>query len=325
MSDLLVKTHSPLWIDTAEDAAEGMHNPKLYIGGGLAGGLVVGSLLNPLSGVAILAYGIYLAWDANERNSDQIEAVSEGLIAHLLNKKQLGKYQSEVGAEQVRVELTEAIARDLRLSDDAESLARTWGLLGKPKALPPVDTQLSIADQHPPEHAQGDMTTTPPIGPSTVGDDSRRPSQAPVDIGFSAPWDEPANQCDGTGDGGDDETEAVIDDNLTGDDDRSPYGLDKLRGVSMKQFKEQLTSLGITAESGCFKSVELLQYPGAVLFVERRLRSFWQEYGSTRIPHAVYFVFGIQSGGNRSAEFKQQYEEAKMWVTKWFNENLASD
>jgi hypothetical protein len=313
----------PLWIDAAEDAAEGMHNPKLFIGGGLAGGLILGSLLNPLTGLAALAYGLYLAWEANERNSDQIEAVGDGLVAHLLDKKQLSKYQAEVGADQVQSELTEAIARDLMLSNDAESLARTWGLLGKPKALPPVDAPPSIADQHPPEQTQGDMPTTPPYGAATTVDDDRRPSQAPTAIGSSAPWDEPENECDGTGDDGDDETGAVIDDNLTGDDDSSPYGLDKLRGVSMKQFKDQLTSLGITAESGCFKSVELLQYPGAALFVERRLRAFWQEFGSTRVPHAVYFVFGLQSGGNRSAEFKQQYAEAKLWVTNWFKENLA--
>ncbi|MBD1876243.1 hypothetical protein H6F75_22410 [Nodosilinea sp. FACHB-131] len=140
----LTKLH-PLWIDTAEDAAEGMHNPKLYIGGGLAGGLVLGSLLNPLTGIAALGYGLYLAWDANERNSDQIEAVSEGLIAHLLDKKQLRKYQADVGAEQVQAELTQAIARDLRLSDDAETLAKSLGLLGKPKARPQLPPKPSEA------------------------------------------------------------------------------------------------------------------------------------------------------------------------------------
>lgn len=314
----LVQTYSPLWIDTAEDAAEGMHNPKLYIGGGLAGGLVLGSLLNPLSGIATLAYGIYLAWDANERNSDQIEAVSEGLIAHLLNKKQLRQYQAEVGADQVQFELTQAIARDLRLSDDAETLAKSLGLLGKPKALPP-------ADQPTPEHAQGDMTTPPPIGTATVGDDGGRRSQPAIAIGSSAPWDDDENGCDDTATEADDKNAPVIDDRRTIFDDKSPYGLDKLRGVSMRQFKDQLTRLGITAESGSFKSVELLKYPGAVNIVECRLRSFWQEFGSARIPHAVYFVFGLQSGGNRSETFKQQYEEAKLWVTNWFKANLPQE
>lgn len=134
----------PLWIDTAEDAAEGMHNPKLFIGGGLAGGFILGSLLNPLTGIAALAYGIYLAWDANERNSDQIEAVGDGLVAHLLDKKKLREYQAAVGGDRVQAELAQAIARELRLSDDAERLAKSLGLLGKgvaavaPAALPPV-------------------------------------------------------------------------------------------------------------------------------------------------------------------------------------------
>jgi len=175
------------------------------------------------------------------------------------------------------------------------------------------------------EHAQGDTAATPPYGPSIAVDDNRRPSQPPIAMGFSAPWDEAENVGDDTAAVDDDESESVIDDNLAVIDDSSPYSLDKLRGVSMKQFKDQLASQGITAESGCFKSVELLQYPGASLFVERRLRAFWQEFGSTRIPHAVYFVFGLQSGGSRSAEFKQQYAEAKLWVTNWFKENLAHE
>ncbi|MBW4486118.1 MAG: hypothetical protein KME14_26645 [Tildeniella torsiva UHER 1998/13D] len=322
MSNLV--TSHPLWIDTAEDAAEGMHNPKLYIGGGLAGGLVLGSLLNPLTGLAALSYGLYMAWDANERNSDQIEAVSEGLIAHLLDKKQLRKYQAEVGADQVQSELTQAIARELRLSDDAETLARSLGLLGKPKALPPADTGSSMAAQ-PTEHAQGDMTTTPPIGTATDGDDGGRRSQPAIAIGSSAPWDDEENGCDDTATDADDKNATVIDDRRTIFDDKSPYGLDKLRGVSMRQFKDQLTRLGITAESGSFKSVELLKYPGASTIVEQRLRSFWKEFGSARIPHAVYFVFGLQSGGNRSETFKQQYEEAKLWVTNWFKENLPHE
>ncbi|MBD2115029.1 hypothetical protein, partial [Nodosilinea sp. FACHB-141] len=76
-------------------------------------------------------------------NSDQIEAVSDGLIAHLLDKKQLRAYQGEVGADQVQAELAQAIARELRLSDEAETLAKSLGLLGKPKApqLPPKPSE----------------------------------------------------------------------------------------------------------------------------------------------------------------------------------------
>jgi hypothetical protein len=191
--------------------------------------------------------------------------------------------------------------------------------------LPTLYLEPSRADQPLPEHAQGDMADPPPYGASIAVDDDRRQSQPAIAMGFSAPWDDDENVGDDTATDGDDETESVIDDNFAVIDDSSPYGLDKLRGVSMKQFKEQLARLGITAESGCFKSVELLQYPGASLFAERRLRAFWQEFGSTRIPHAVYFVFGLQSGGSRSAEFKQQYAEAKLWVTNWFKENLAHE
>ena len=149
----------PLWIDTAEDAAEGMHNPKLFIGGGLVGGLVLGSLLNPLTGLAALAYGLYLAWDANERNSDQLEAVGEGLVAHLLDKKHLREYQADVGADRVQAELAQAIARDLRLSDEAETLAKSLGLLGKNAPTAPPELPSVAPEAAPPLPA--------PIGTST--------------------------------------------------------------------------------------------------------------------------------------------------------------
>ena len=147
------------WIDTAEDAAEGMHNPKLFIGGGLGLGLILGSLLNPITGLAALAYGVYLAWDANERNSDQIEAVGDGLIAHLLDKKQLREYHAASGTERVHAELAQAIARELRLSGDAEQLAKSLGLLGKNAAPAPL--------QLPPVVAEDAPLLPAPIGAST--------------------------------------------------------------------------------------------------------------------------------------------------------------
>ena len=153
----------PLWIDTAEDAAEGMHNPKLFIGGGLAGGLILGSLLNPLTGLAALAYGIYLAWDANERNSDQLEAVGDGLVAHLLDKKHLREYQTDVGTDRVQAELAQAIARELRLSDEAEKLAKSLGLLGKAPAAAPTTAQPEL----PPAAPEAAPPLPAPIGAST--------------------------------------------------------------------------------------------------------------------------------------------------------------
>jgi RecA/RadA recombinase len=168
-------TTQPLWIDTAEDAAEGMHNPKLYIGGGLAGGLILGSLLNPLTGIAALAYGIYLAWDANERNSDQIEAVGDGLVAHLLDKKHLRQYQVDVGGDRVQAELAQAIARELSLSDDAEKLAKSLGLLGKnapaaPPQLPPAASE-NTASLPAPIGASALPVAATPIGPQQWDED----------------------------------------------------------------------------------------------------------------------------------------------------------
>lgn len=133
--------------------------------------------------------------------------------------------------------------------------------------VPPLPSVYVERFDRMPGHAQGDRMTPPPYGPSPPVADSRRPSQASVAGGFSAPWDDAENV-------GDDDAEAVIDDNLTVINDGSPYGLDKLRGVSLKQFKEQLNRHGITPESGCFKSVELLQYPGASLFVVPILARF---------------------------------------------------
>ncbi|MGB5972699.1 MAG: hypothetical protein WBG38_05245 [Nodosilinea sp.] len=163
----------------------------------------------------------------------------------------------------------------------------------------------------PPEHTQGYTADPLPSEPSST---RHGLSQLNDDRAFSAPWDEPSSTVI-------DPSSTVIDDTVTG----SPYGLDKLKGVSLKQFKDQLARLGITPESGSFKSIELLRYPGTASIIEARLRSFWREFGSTRTPHAIYFVFGLQDGGNRSPEFKEQYEQAKLWVTNWFKEQLPHE
>ncbi|NER80929.1 MAG: hypothetical protein F6K42_15440 [Leptolyngbya sp. SIO1D8] len=115
---------SHYWLDVAEDKAESMHNPKLYIGIGLGGGLVLGSLLNPFTALIALAWAIFCAWNANESNSDQIEAVEDGIIAHLLDKKQLRQYATEVGMAQVELELATASSRQLSLTEAAETLGK---------------------------------------------------------------------------------------------------------------------------------------------------------------------------------------------------------
>lgn len=191
--------------------------------------------------------------------------------------------------------------------------------------LPTVYFNQGAATSAPLESTQGYTAAPLPSEPSAAVIDRQRLSD-PTDAGaFSVPWDDPSStvidpSADVSG-----LSAAVIDDAVTGFDDRSPYGLDKLKGVSLKQFKDQLARLGITPESGSFKSVELLRYPGTASIIEARLRSFWREFGSTRISHAIYFVFGLQDGGNRSPEFKEQYEEAKLWISNWFKENLAHE
>jgi hypothetical protein len=115
---------SPHWLDLAEQRAEVSQNPKIYIGAGLAGALLAGTLLNPLTAVLAALWGLYMAWEANEAVSDHMEAVEDGIIAHLLDKKQLRQYLAEFGKEQVQMELQVAIARELPLSDAATEAAK---------------------------------------------------------------------------------------------------------------------------------------------------------------------------------------------------------
>lgn len=190
-------------------------------------------------------------------------------------------------------------------------------------------------------YMQSPASATPATGAAAIpalADDSPLPTELssavidrhrlshPSDAGaFSVPWDEPMTDVIDRHRPVIDPSSDVIDDAVTGFDDGSPYGLDKLKGVPLKQFKDQLASQGITADSGSFKTVEMLQYQATTVIVERRMLNFWKEFGSTRIPHAIYFLFGLQDGGNRSPEFKEQYEAARLWVTNWFKENLAHE
>lgn len=133
------------WTDIAEDRAESAHNPKLFLGAGLLGALFLGALLNPATAIAALAWGAYAAWEANEMNSDQREAVEEGIIAHLLDKKQLRQYLLAVGREQVAAELKMALNRELKLSDSANELAKRWNL----KASTETDTLMLQPEPEP--------------------------------------------------------------------------------------------------------------------------------------------------------------------------------
>lgn len=309
-------TVSNTWIDTAEDRAETMHNPKLFIGGGMAGGLILGSLLNPLTGLFSLAYGFYLAWDANERNSDQIEAVEEGLIAHLLTQKQLRKYQAEVGEDQVRGELSQALERDLKLSEDADTLASTWGLKGTPGPRLPAWPRLPLG----PAQTETAVSSDSPIPPLAVDLQQNRHSALtpsnPDDAGdATAPVEAVSNGDDVTAD-------AALTSPTNSEDGHTvsgSYGIDKLKGVSLKQFRSMLQAQGITHENGCFKSVEAVDLSHSEQYVRARLKAFWDEFHSRKINHAVYFVFGLQSGGGRSEEATARFIRAKEYVEDWFS------
>lgn len=165
------------WIDVAENRAESAHNPKLYLGAGLLGALVVGALLNPATAIAALAWGAYAAWDANERNSDQIEAVEDGLVAHLLDKKQLREYLVVVGREQVATELKMALNRELKLSDPAKDLAKRWNLQATTTETDTLMLQPETAQPEPepqstsePEPGPPDNLYTLPVKWQTVTD-----------------------------------------------------------------------------------------------------------------------------------------------------------
>lgn len=146
-----------VWIDVAEDRAETVHNPKIYIGAGLASALVLGSLLNPITALAALGWGLYMAWEANEANSDQIEAVEDGILAHLLDERQLRQYASEVGLAQVLLELRAAQARELQLSDAA-------GALLKGRSRLPLSLPVSEAKQPEPETQRGNIGSNTKLG-----------------------------------------------------------------------------------------------------------------------------------------------------------------
>lgn len=196
MSNLTVSNH---WVDVAEDRAESMHNPKMGLGLGLVGGLIFGALLNPMTAFASIAWGLYAAWDENEKNSDQIEAVEDGIIAHVLDKRLLRQYVLAVGVDQVKEELSEAIARELKLSPPAEELAQRWELRSKKKAP-------QSSEEPEPEPAEGESETsvfTLPFGwqvpdlcqvwPRSQAQRETQPIKEPVSDDLLMPETEPEN------------------------------------------------------------------------------------------------------------------------------------
>lgn len=147
--------------------------------------------------------------------------------------------------------------------------------------------------------------------------DSQNESQANDDGVLDVPWDDVTP------------TGAAV--GATGAADTVPqpsatpaYGIDRLKGTSMKAFKEQLAKNGVDVESGHFKSVELLRFKDAQHIVHYRMLEFWKQYGSKRVPFAVYYVFGLQNGGSRSPQFMQNYDLATEWIKNWYSEVLGN-
>lgn len=127
------------WIELAEERADNSR-PKLYLAGGILGALLAGSLLNPLTAGLVLAWGAYAAYRANEENSDLLEAIDTGILAPVMDKKQLRDYRAAVGDEAVQRELSTAIAQELPLSPAAAALAKSTKVTALALAPTPTDT-----------------------------------------------------------------------------------------------------------------------------------------------------------------------------------------
>lgn len=148
--------------------------------------------------------------------------------------------------------------------------------------------------------------------------DGQNGSQPNGDGAIDIPWDDAEDNPE-------DSAATVAADTVPTAAGGSAGGIDKLRGMSIKDFKVQLAKNGITPDSGDFKSVELLKFDGARDIPAQRLLKFWREYNSKRVPFAIYFVFGLQNGGNRSPQFQEQYDQATKWVKGWYKEMLGHE
>lgn len=171
------------WIELAEEQADNSR-PKLYLAGGMFGALLAGSLLNPLTAVLVLAWGAYAAYRANETNSDLLEAIDAGILAPVMDKKQLREYRAAVGDEVIQGELRAAIAQELPLSPAAAAVAKGFkGNLALPAAA--VDSPFPVPVDPAPE------SLPPAIGPDTRLNavdvpSTPEPPESPVDMAPAA-------------------------------------------------------------------------------------------------------------------------------------------
>lgn len=182
--------------------------------------------------------------------------------------------------------------------------------------MPLVFMRRALGLEHP--DSSGDSATVgdaaPPTDQSTG--DGHQESQSNEDEPLDIPWDDVPTT--GSAVGATVGNDTVQSPGLAGVD-----GIDRLKGMTMKDFKSQLAANGVNAESGHFKSVDLIKFQDAHHILHYRMLDFWKKYGSTRVPFAVYYIFGLQNGGGRSVNFQQQYDQAKVWVEKWYSEVLG--
>lgn len=166
----------------------------------------------------------------------------------------------------------------------------------------------------------GDCATTEdedePLEESTS--DGQNESEPAGDKVIDAPWDD-------IDDNGATVAATVGTDRTTTPAEARGDRLDKLRGMSLKTFKDQLSKNNVSTENGSFLSVEVLKFPATETLAYKKMRRFWNEYASTRAAFAVYYLFGLQNGGRRSVEFTTKYEEATQWVKNWYHSELGHE
>ncbi|MBD2054797.1 hypothetical protein H6F88_01950 [Oculatella sp. FACHB-28] len=130
------------WLAIADEANDKSGNPTLTATAGVIGGLAFASLTaSPLVAAVPICWGMWQAWQINERKAKNDEAIAAGCVASILSNEAFHQFRAQAGDEAVYDQLDWAESEGLPLSRDAQDFLVWYRQFKQPQPqLPAAET-----------------------------------------------------------------------------------------------------------------------------------------------------------------------------------------
>lgn len=162
------------WLAIADEANDKSGSPTIIATAGVIGGLAFASLTaSPLVAAVPICWGLWQAWQINERKSKNDEAIAVGCVASVLSNEAFHQFRAQAGDEAVYDQLDWAEESGMPLSRDAEDFLAWYRQFKLQPQLPAAETAGELPAAQEQQPSQEPAETPQQEQPQTVGANTR--------------------------------------------------------------------------------------------------------------------------------------------------------